>query len=240
MKSRAGFLTILVAQCAVGGGLSGTWEGTFADADKSYAGFDLSVSGNQVNGDAYLALPSLYVSNIYHPVSDGRVDGNQFSLTVNHMRFEGEIKGDTMSLAGTPDGTPAATLQRTVSHVAGPVTAGATAKNLQGRWETRWTGKIGERPKMIGDMLIDFKVDGNGLTGVVHTGVWPGDCPITDVKIDLGRISFTATGRIPSSTGIPILRFAGEIHDDGLRLTMRHQIFGADNGDGLPMDAERK
>ena len=86
---------------------------------------------------------------------------------------------------------------------------------------------------------IDFKVDRNGLTGVVHTGVWPGDCPITDGKIDHGRISFTATGRIPSSTGIPILRFEGEIHDDGLKLTMRHQIFGTDNGVGLPMDAER-
>lgn len=239
MKSRFGFLTILLAQCALGAGLSGTWEGTFADADKSYAGFDLSVSGNQVNGDAYLALASFYSSNIYQRVSDGRVAGNRFSLTVNHMRFEGEIEGDTMSLAGAPGGAPAARLQRTVSHVTGPVTPGVTAKDLEGTWKTRWTGTIGERPKMIGDMLIDLKVDGSGLTGVVHTGVWPGDCPITDVKIDNGRISFTATGRIPSSTGIPILRFEGEIHDDGLKLTMRHQIFGADNGVGLPMDAEK-
>jgi hypothetical protein len=239
MKSSIGFLTILLAQCAVGGGLSGTWEGTFTDADKSYAGFDLSVSGNQVNGDAYLALPSFYVSNIYHGVSDGRVDANRFSLTVNHVRFEGEIEGDTMSLVRTPGGAPAARLQRTVSRVRGPVALAVTAKDLQGTWKTRWTGSIGERPKMIGHMLIDFRVDGNGLTGVVHTGVWPGDCPITDVKIDHGQISFTATGRIPSSTGIPILRFEGEIHDNGLKLTVRHQIFGADNGVGLPMDAEK-
>ena len=93
---------------------------------------------------------------------------------------------------------------------------------------------------MIDGMLIDFKDDENGLTGVVHTGVWPGDCSITDVKINQGRISFRATGRIPSSTGIPILRFEGEIHGDGLKLTMRHQIFGADNGVELPLDAERK
>ena len=133
-----------------------------------------------------------------------------------------------------------ARLQRTLSRVTGPFAPGATAKNLQGAWKTRWTGTIGERPKMISGMVIDFRVDGNGLTGVVHTGVWPGDCPITDVNIDHGRISFTATGRIPSSTGIPILRFEGEIHDDGLKLTMRHQIFGADNGVELPMDAQRK
>jgi hypothetical protein len=36
------------------------------------------------------------------------------------------------------------------------------------------------------------------------------------------------------------LRFEGEIHADGLKLTMRHQIFGEGNGVGLPMDAERK
>jgi hypothetical protein len=127
-----------------------------------------------------------------------------------------------------------------IARLTGPVASGATAKDLQGPWKTRWTGTIGGRPKMIDGMLIDFKDDENGLTGVVHTGVWPGDCSITDVKIDQGRISFRATGRIPSSTGIPILRFEGEIHDDGLKLTMRHQIFGADNGVELPLDAERK
>jgi hypothetical protein len=235
-----GFLTIFLAQCAVAADLSGTWEGTFADADKSYAGLDLGVSGNQVNGDAYLALASLGFSNIYSRVSDGRVDGNRFTLTINHVQFEGEIEGQTMSLRGTSGGAPGARLQRTLSRVTGPVASGATAKDLQGAWKTRWTGTIGERPKMIDGMLIDFKGDENGLTGVVHTGVWPGDCSITDVKINQGRISFTATGRIPSSTGIPILRFEGEIHDDGLKLTMRHQIFGADNGVELPVDAERK
>lgn len=239
MNNLAGSLAILLAQCAVAGGLNGTWEGTFADADRSYAGFDLGVSGNQLYGDAYLALRSLGFSNIYAPISNGRVDGNRFSFTVNHVKFEGEIEGDAMSLTGTPGGAPLAKLRRTVSRVTGPVASAATARDLRGEWKTRFTGTIGERPKMIGDMLIDLKVDGSGLTGVVHTGVWPGDCPITDAKIDHGRISFTATGRIPSTTGIPVLRFEGEIHDDGLKLTMRHQIYGADNGVGLPMDAER-
>jgi hypothetical protein len=128
MKNRVGFLAILIAQCAAGAGLSGTWERTFADADKSYAGFDLSVSGNQVNGDAYLALPSFYISNIYHGVSDGRVDGNRFSLTVNHVRFEGGIEEDAMSLADTPGGAPAARLQRTVSRVTGPVALAVTQR----------------------------------------------------------------------------------------------------------------
>ena len=65
MKIHVVSLAILLAQCAAGAGLSGTWEGTFADADTSFAGFDLGVPGNQVNGDAYLALRSLGFSNIY-------------------------------------------------------------------------------------------------------------------------------------------------------------------------------
>jgi hypothetical protein len=36
------------------------------------------------------------------------------------------------------------------------------------------------------------------------------------------------------------MRFEGEIHGSGLKLTMRHQIFGADSGVGLPLDAVRE
>jgi hypothetical protein len=111
-----------------------------------------------------------------------------------------------------------------------------TAKDLEGVWKTRWVGRIGERPKMIGSMRIEFKVDANGMTGVAHMGGWPGECPITDVKLEGGRISFTATGLVPSSSGIPVMRFEGEIHGSQLKLTMR---FGADNGVRLPLDAER-
>jgi len=70
-------------------------------------------------------------------------------------------------------------------------------------------------------------------------GNWPGDCPISEGKVENGRFSFTASGRVPSSTGMPVMRFTGEIHGPQLKLTMRHQIFGADNGADLPLDASR-
>jgi hypothetical protein len=86
-------------------------------------------------------LTWLGFSNIYARVSDG--DGNRFTLTVNRVRFEGEIEGNTISPAGTFGGAPVARLQRTISRVAGPFAPGATAMNLQGTWKTRWTGTIG-------------------------------------------------------------------------------------------------
>lgn len=234
MKNRICFLTILLASCAFGAGLAGTWEGTFADAQKSYAGFDLDVSGNQVKGEAYLSGWG------FSYVADGRVEGNRFSFTVNQVAFEGTIEGDTMSLASSGRAAYAATLQRTVSHVTGPISAGATAKDLEGEWKTHWTGRIGNRPKMIGSMRFDFRIEENRLTGIAHAGNWPGDCLITDVQVQGGRISFTATGQVPSSTGIPVMRFEGEVHGKALKLTMRHQIFGAENGVGLPLDATRE
>jgi len=230
-----GLVVILItSHWAVASEVAGTWEGTFADAHKSYAGFDLDVSGNQVTGEAYLSGLG------FGQVTDGRVDGDRFTFTVNTVTFEGRIEGDTMSLASSGRASYSAALQRTRSHVTGPISAEATAKDLEGKWTARFVGRIGDRPKMIGRIDFGFIVEGNTLTGVAHMDGWPGDCPITDVRIDAGRISFTATGRIPSSTGIPVFRFEGEIHGNQLKLTMRHQIFGADNGRKLPMDVSRR
>jgi hypothetical protein len=224
-------LAIFMVGCASGAGLAGTWEGSMQDS--TYAGFDIDVNGDRVSGDAYISGWG------FAHIAEARVDGNRVSFSVNGVGFEGSIDGDAMSLKSTGGGRYAVTLQRTQSHVTGPVSLHATAKDLEGAWKTRWVGRIGERPKMIGSMRIDFKADGKGLTGIAHMEGWPGDCPITDVKLESGQISFTATGRIPSSSGIPVMHFEGEIHGSQLKLTMRHQIFGADNGAGLPLDATR-
>ncbi len=234
MKNRFCLLTILLAPCAFGAGLAGTWEGRFADAQRSYAGFDFDVSGNLVTGEAYLSGWG------FARVTDGRVDGNRFSFSVNRVAFEGKIDGDTMSLASNGVDAYSATLERTQSHVTEPISVGATMKELDGAWKAHWTGRIGQRPKMIGAMRFVFRNERNGVAGVVQMAGWPGDCPITEIKIDRGRMSFTATGRVPSSTGIPVMHFEGEIHGKQLKLMMRHQIFGADNGVGLPLDAVKE
>ena len=213
-----------MVRCASGAGLAGTWEGSLLDSAKSYAGLDLDVRGDRVSGDAYISGWN------FAQVAGGRVEGNRFRFSVNGVEFEGSMDGDTMSLQSTPGGSYVASLRRTQSEVTGPISAGATAKDLEGAWKTRWTGRIGERPKTIGDMRIEFKVGANGLTGVAHMGAFPGDCSITDVKVEGGRISFTATGRVHWSSGVPVTRFEGEIHGSQLKLKM----------DGLPLDAVRE
>jgi hypothetical protein len=229
--SRFLFLAILMVAYASGAGLAGTWEGSLQDS--TYAGFDIDVNGDRVSGDAYISEWG------FAQIANGRLEGNRFRFSVKGVNFEGSIDGDAMSLQSTADRRYAATLQRTQSHVTGPINAEAIAKDLEGAWKTGWVGRIGERPKMIGSIRIEFKADPHGLNGIAHMEGWPGDCPITDFKLERGRISFTAIGRIPSSSGIPVMRFEGEIHGAQLKLTMRHQIFGADSGVGLPMDAVR-
>ena len=226
-------LAILMLRCASGAGLGGTWEGSLLDPAKSYAGFDIDVNADRLSGEAYISGWNLA------QIAGGRIEGNRFWFSVNGVEFEGSVDGDIMSLQSTKGGQYAAALRRTESQVKGPLSVAAAPKDLAGTWNTHWVGRIGSRPKMIGSMRIEFKIDGNGLTGIAHMAGWPGDCPITDVKLEDGRISFTATGRSPSSTGIPVMRFEGEIHGSQLKLTMRHQIFGADNGVGLPLDAIR-
>ena len=67
---------------------------------------------------------------------------------------------------------------------------------------------------------VDLKVDGDVVTGTVHIGPWPGDAPIADGKVDGDRITFTATGSLSSTTGIPTCQFAADVHNGEMILTM--------------------
>jgi hypothetical protein len=230
--------------CAAVSELEGTWEGTFTrDMKAFYAGFDLDVAGDKITGAAFVQGWG------YSRVSDGRVDGDRFRFTVDRkftgdgpiskIEFSGAVTGKSMALAMIDGAKYETTLHRVESQVTGPVSTDAAPKELEGKWTARFVGRIGSRPKMIGRIDFDFQIDGSKLTGAAHMEGWPGNCPISEGKIENGRFSFIATGRIPSSSGIPVMRFEGEIHGTQLKLTMRHQIFGADNGVGLPMDAVR-
>jgi hypothetical protein len=230
--------------CAMAGELAGTWEGTFTKGTEAfYAGFDLDVAGDRITGAAFVQGWG------YSKVSDGRLEGNRFRFTVDRkftgdgpiskIEFNGAVMGKSMALAMIDGAKYETTLHRVESQVTGPLSVGAEPKELEGKWTARFVGRIGDRPKMIGHIDFDFQVDGNKLTGMAHMEGWPGDCPISEGKVENGRLSFIATGLRPSSSGIPVMRFEGEIHGTRLKLTMRHQIFGADNGVGLPMDAMR-
>ena len=94
---------------------------------------------------------------------------------------------------------------------------GLYAADLSGSWTLNSTWPDGPGAKTLGSIVLDLKVDGDRVTGVAHLSSWPGDAPIANGKIENGRITFTATGHLTSSTGIPTCRF--EVTVDGEEMT---------------------
>jgi hypothetical protein len=55
---------------------------------------------------------------------------------------------------------------------------GAPAADINGIWKAVFTGPLGERPKMVSEMIFDLHAAGSKLTGNAHMGNWPGDAPL--------------------------------------------------------------
>jgi hypothetical protein len=95
----------------------------------------------------------------------------------------------------------------------------AAATDFAGTWKAVFTGPMGERPKMVSEMVFQFKVDGTKLTGNAHMSAWPGDAEISNGKIDGDRVSFTVVGKKPwtatsggvTTSGYPKLVFDGSL-----------------------------
>jgi hypothetical protein len=101
------------------------------------------------------------------------------------------------------------------------------AQDLAGRWVLRFTEPREQWPKMVSEIKLDLKhVDGK-LTGTVHAGNWPGDAPISDIKVVGNRVSFNATGQSPwrsssltgGASGYPKLDFEGTF--DGREMVLK-------------------
>jgi hypothetical protein len=44
----------------------------------------------------------------------------------------------------------------------------AAANDFSGTWKAVFTGPMDERPKMVSEMVFNFKVDGSKVTGMAH------------------------------------------------------------------------
>jgi len=96
----------------------------------------------------------------------------------------------------------------------------APPTDISGTWNLVYTGRsVPPREKSI---TLNFKVNGNQVTGTAHVGSWPGDAPISDGKIEGDRITFTANGSRPSSTGIPTCHFEATVHGDEMVVTLTY------------------
>ena len=92
-------------------------------------------------------------------------------------------------------------------------TASAPSDDINGVWRAVFTGDLGERPKMVSEIVFALDSSGNALTGMVHAAAWPGDAVVSDGKVDGDRITFTMTGHVPFNAngviGYPKLCFTG-------------------------------
>ena len=100
------------------------------------------------------------------------------------------------------------------------LTLNAAPAVLSGTWKVVYAGSRRTAPITVGSLLLDLKVDGNVVTGTAHIGPWPGLAPIADGKIEGNRLTFTATGTLGSTTGIPTCKFDVTMHDDEMLVTM--------------------
>ena len=94
----------------------------------------------------------------------------------------------------------------------------AAPADFAGTWKLRFTGP--NAPKTIGSIILDLKIEGNAVTGTARIGVWPGDAPITDGKVDGDHLTFTATGHLSSTTGIPTCQLDARLHGDEMILLL--------------------
>jgi hypothetical protein len=115
-----------------------------------------------------------------------------------------------------------------------PLIATPTAQiNLTGTWKATFNGPIGERPKPFGDVVFRLRMADGHVTGTAIMGSWPGEAPLTDIKLDGEQFSATAIGTKGWSSGsaamadqprinhcCPKMIFAGTIEGSQINLTM--------------------
>jgi hypothetical protein len=96
----------------------------------------------------------------------------------------------------------------------------AAAGDLSGKWKVSYTGPPGTGPKTIGSMIFDLKVEGAIVTGIATIGYWPGEAPVAEGKFEGDRITFTATGHLSSTTGIPTCQIVAIVKDGAMEVTL--------------------
>jgi hypothetical protein len=100
------------------------------------------------------------------------------------------------------------------------LTLTAATGDIDGAWKASFTGAPSTRPKPFSEVLLHLHAEGNVLTGTAHMGNWPGDAPLTNGRIVGDHISFTAIGRLWSSSGYPKADFEGDLRGNDIKLTL--------------------
>lgn len=111
----------------------------------------------------------------------------------------------------------------------------AAPAGVNSKWKVNYKGDIKTAPKTVKSILLDLNIEGDTVTGTVNIGNWPGEAPIADGKIEGDQITFTATGHLNSTTGIPTCAFVVTLQGDQMDLR-----FSAVRNPGGPLAAGRE
>ena len=132
-----------------------------------------------------------------------------------------------------------------VQEPAASAAAVSSRSSLDGVWRAEFTGPLGERPKMVSEIVFSLQSTASSLTGTVHADHWPGDAAISDGRVDGDRVRFTMTGHLPFEangvTGYPKLCFDGVRTGADMKIELRWTEAQSACSEGrlLPMTAKR-
>jgi hypothetical protein len=94
------------------------------------------------------------------------------------------------------------------------------AEDMSGSWKVVYTGPPRTGPKTVGSILLDLKIDHGVVSGTVRIGAWPGEAPVADAKLEADHLTFTATGHLSSTTGIPTCQLDVTVRGDEMFVTL--------------------
>ena len=94
------------------------------------------------------------------------------------------------------------------------------AEDMSGSWKVVYAGPPRTGPKTVGSILLDLKVDHDVVSGTVKLGPWPGEAPVADAKLEGDHLTFTATGHLSSTTGIPTCQLDVTVRGDEMFVTL--------------------
>lgn len=132
--------------------------------------------------------------------------------------------------------------------IAAMVPLSASANEIDGKWKAWFVGPMAHSTKLA-EIVFNFKVEGDRLTGMAYMAECPGDASISDGKIDGNRVSFTVIGKNPwesggagwESSGYDRLKFTGTIRGNEIKLVLIWDsvlIHGTRKPDTLEMEMD--
>jgi hypothetical protein len=119
--------------------------------------------------------------------------------------------------------------------------AKSSTDTISGKWNAKVITKSIRRPKQFSEITLKLQANGDKLTGSATALRMQGEPVITNGKIEGDTISFTIVfNESNSTTGVPELKFKGNVHGDEIKLNLiwHYSGWGNDTSKDMPLEME--